>query len=365
MTLRNLRGRVANGTRSTRSAVIRAASVEHLSVARRLLLPTVMCRCLVILCLTVASAAAWAQSPGSTDQAQAVATSAERSVNQLAARRQALAAHFQEQTDAIERLMHQPRSWNRDRDVASAKGDAAETANKLTVLDRDLRVAADRLTQARRAWLAAIDAEMPTATAGRRVALTTMRGKLASQVKAPPKKIILPDLTLDPNADPEDLDQQAAAIRDAEAQLSAQIAGLEARAAEHEKNAELLVNHMRAKELDLRDDNQAHRVAAHSTGGTGGAADALPTATQNPNDGGGRTSPSAAQTVETEAPIVLQGVIDSATIDGLTRAQTSGNPAARAKATRNARDAVKARLDQIHHTRQDIEKRANELRRKK
>jgi hypothetical protein len=365
MTLRNLRGRVANGTRSTRTAVIRAASVEHLSVARRLLLRTAMCRYLVILCLTVASAAAWAQSAGSTDQAQAVATSAERSVNQLAARRQALAARFQEQTDAIKRLMDQPRSWNRDRDVASAKGEAAETANQLAVLDRDLRVAADRLTQARRAWLAAIDAEMPTATAGRRSSLTAMRGKLAPQVKTPPKKIILPDLTLDRNADPEDLDQQAAAIRDAESQLSAQIAGLDARATEHEKNAELLLNHMRAKELDLRDDNQAHRIAAHATGGTGagGAGDAFPTA-QTPSDGG-RTSPSAAQTVETDAPIVLQGVIDAATIAGLTRAQNSGDPATRAKATRNARDAVKARLEQSHKTRQDIEKRANELRQKK
>jgi hypothetical protein len=363
MTLRNLRGRVANGTRSTRSAVIHAASVEHLSVARRLLLRTAMCRYLVILCLMVASAAAWAQSAGSTDQAAAVAANAERSVNQLAARRRAVDARFHEQTDAIERLMHQPRSWNRDRDVASAKGDAAETANQLAVVDRDLRVANDRLTQARRAWLAAIDAEMPTATGGRRVVLTAMRGKLAPQFKTQPKKIILPDLTLDPNADPEDLDQQAAAIRDAESQLSAQIAGLDARTAEYVKNAELLLNHNRAKELDLRDDNQAHRVAAHSTGAT--AADSFPTATQNPTEnGGGRTSPSAAQTFETDAPIVLQGVIDAATIEGLTRAQHSTNPAARAEATRKAREAVQKRLDEIHNQRLAIE-RAARLRRKK
>ena len=358
---------MANGTRSTRTAVIQAASVEYLSVARRLLLRTTMYRFLVILCLTVASPTAWAQSAGSTDQAAAVAANAERSVNQLAARRRAVAARFQEQTDAIERLKHQPRSWNRDRDVASAMGDAAETANQLAVVDRDLRVATDRQTQARSAWLAAIDAEMPTATGGRRVALTAMRSKLAPP-KTPPKKIILPNLTLDPNADPEDLDQQAAAIRDAEAQLSAQIAGLDARAAEYTKNAELLHHHNRAKELDLRDDNQAHRVAAHSTGGTGAGDAAFPTATQNPtNDGGagGRTSPSAAQTLETDAPIVLQGVIDAATIAGLKDAQSSNDPVARAAATKKTRDAVQKRLDEIRHQREAIEKTARDRRHKK
>jgi hypothetical protein len=325
-----------------------------------------MCRCLVVLCLTVASAATWAQSAAGTGQAQTAAVNAERNVNQLAARRQALSARFQEQNDEIDRRKRQPRGWNWDRDVAAAKRDANETANQLAVLERDMRTATDRLTQARRAWLAAIDAELPTSNGDRRTELTAMRTKLAPQVKTAPKRIILPDLTLDPNADPEDLDQQAAAARDTEAQLSAQVAGLEALAAEQTKNAALVANHQRAKELDVRDDNQAHRVVPHSTSGTFGGADALPPA-QNPTaDNGGRTAPSStAQTFETDAPIVLQGVIDASTIDGLARAQRSGNWDARADATRKARDAVKARLDQVRQKRQLIEKRANELRPKK
>jgi hypothetical protein len=320
-----------------------------------------MCRFLVLLCLTVATATAWAQSPGSTNQAQTTAIEAERTVNQLAARRQALAAQFHEQTDAIASLMHQPRSWNRDRDVSAAKSNAEATANQLTALDRDLRAATDRLTTARRAWLSAVDAELPTATGTRANALKAMRAKLAPQVRTPPKKIIMPDLRLDPNADPEDLDQQAAAIRDTEAQLSAEVAGLEALAAEHEKNAELLKHHQRMNEVANRDDNQAHRVAPHSTSGaTAGAQDSLPTAP--PLTDSGRTSTS---TFEADAPIVLQDVIDASTIEGLTRAQHSGDSAVRAAATRKTRDAVKARLDQLQKKRSEIEQQSRKLKSKK
>jgi hypothetical protein len=61
---------------------------------------------------------------------------------------------------------------------------------------------------------------------------------------------------------------------------------------------------------------------------------------------------------------VLQGVIDATTIDGLTRAQNSRDPAARAEATRKTRQAVQKRLDEIANQRKLIEKTARERRKK-
>jgi len=320
-----------------------------------------MCRFVLVLCLTVAHATAWAQSAQSTSQAQAVATDAERTVTQLAARSEAIEARYHEQTDTVSQLKSQPRSWNHDRDLKAAMRDADVTRRQADTAARDLSAAKDKLATARRAWLAAVDAELPTVTGERASELKAMRARLASQLRTPPRKIILPNAKIDPNADPEDLDQQAAAIRETETQLSAEVAGLEALAAEHAKNAELLKHHQRANDMDIRDDNQAHRIASHSTStGFGGAADSAQTPA--PPADSLRNPPT---TFEADAPIVLQGVIDSSTLQGMERAQHSGDPAQRAQAARTTRDAVNAQLVQLHQKRMAIEKRARELRPKK
>ena len=64
------------------------------------------------------------------------------------------------------------------------------------------------------------------------------------------------------------------------------------------------------------------------------------------------------------ATFVLGEVIDHSTIDSLTRAQRSGDPAKRAEAARLARDAVAQRLDQLKKKRAQIEARARQLRSK-
>ena len=53
--------------------------------------------------------------------------------------------------------------------------------------------------------------------------------------------------------------------------------------------------------------------------------------------------------------MVLSGVVDSATIDTLTRAQRSGDPAQRAAAAKKTRDAVAGRLEQLRKKRAEIE----------
>ncbi|MEO7095882.1 MAG: hypothetical protein ABI175_21660, partial [Polyangiales bacterium] len=72
-------------------------------------------------------------------------------------------------------------------------------------------------------------------------------------------------------------------------------------------------------------------------------------------DKGTTSGPSGVTGFESDASVVLSGVVDSATIDTLTRAQRSGDPAQRAAAAKKTRDAVAGRLEQIRRKRAEIE----------
>ena len=330
------------------------ASPGYLRVARRLLSLNTVFRCLLVVCLTLAvTAPAWAD-PTATNAAQATATTAERTANQLASRRSALATHYQEQTETVAELKRS-KGFNRDRDLRAAMANAQDTANQLDSLQREIDAAVTRLATARHGWLDAIDAELVDATGPRADQLKAARARLVPLVGTPRKKIVLPDATLDLNADPEDLEQQAKAIRETEGELARQVAGADAQADDLGKQSELLKHHQRAVELTAREDDQAHRTASHSTSGTGGGFDALPTQADH---GGGAAAPQPVATFETDAPVVLVDVIDASTLKALTVAQRSGDPAARAAAVRGARDRVKARLDALHLKRLQIEAQA-------
>jgi hypothetical protein len=73
-------------------------------------------------------------------------------------------------------------------------------------------------------------------------------------------------------------------------------------------------------------------------------------------------SPPPSAGYESEALVVLVNVVDATTIDALTRAQRSGDPAQRAETARKTRDAVKARMDSLAKKRAQIEARAKSLR---
>jgi hypothetical protein len=330
------------------------AAPGYLNVARRLLTLDTVCRWLVIVCLTLAvTAPAWADTTA-TNAAQATAAAAERSASQLASRRQQLASHYQDQTEAVAELKRS-KGFNRDRDLRTAMANAQDTANQLDSLQREIDAAQAKLVTARRAWLAAIDGELVDATGPRADQLKATRTRLAPLVGPPRKKIVLPDATLDLNADPEDLEQQAKAIRETEGELARQVAGADAQADDLAKQAELLKHHQRAVELTAREDDQAHRNASHSTTTSGGAFDAAPTAADH---GGGAAVQTPVTTFENDAPVVLVDVIDASALKALTVAQRSGDPAARAAAVRGARDRVKARLDALHLKRLQIEAQA-------
>ena len=332
------------------------ASFEHLSLARRLLSPGGVCRGLLVVCLVLASVTQGRAQPrleqDQTSQAQTTATNLERVVAQLAQRRQALAAQYRAQTEALAELKRS-RGFNKDRELRAALATAQDTANQLDAVQREIDTASAKLVTARRTWLAAIDAELATATGPRARQLDSTRARLLPLVGPARKKILLPDATLDANADPEDLDQQAKAIRETETELARQVVGADAQADELTKQAELLKHHQRAVDLAAREDDQAHRNTQKSSPTQGGNFDAAPTA----GSGGAGPSPAtvASPSFEIDAPFVLVDVIDAASIKAITNARQSGDPAARAAAVRAARDRVKARLDGLHVKRLQIE----------
>ena len=350
---------------------------DHLDVAQGVLHPRVMYRWLLVVVLAVGSTAgiARAQSPAQavaqqTARAQADTAALERKVNQLAQQRGALAKTYAEQLEAIDRLKKQRASWRRDRELRDNLAAANDTATKLGGVTAELGKASSALAAARRTLLAAIDIELAQQPVPARASeLARVKAQLAPQV-APRKvhRIVLPDLEVDPTADPEELEAQAAALRDSEAELNRQVVGLEKQAKELDEVAKLRKAHDRASDLARRDDDQPQRTAQQ--GGSrgvfgGGAAEdqaspapeagGIGTGNGGASNGGGGSGPQGLSGFESEATVVLSGVVDASTIDTLTRAQRSGDPAQRAAAAKKARDAVANRLDQLKKKRAEIE----------
>nr|MBA3821352.1 hypothetical protein [Deltaproteobacteria bacterium] len=185
--------------------------------------------------------------------------------------------------------------------------------------------------------------------------------RLKAQLVPPTQRLVhrikIPNLELDPGADPEDLDLQAAQLRALEAELQRQIGGLEKQSKDLERVAELRTSHDRASVLDRRDDGQPSRNPQQASGGREAVDGA---ASPENGDTGGSSEPPPS--FESEATVVLADVVDPTTIDTLTRAQRSGDPAQRAKAAARTRDAVKAKLDLLRQKRAQIEQRAKQLR---
>ena len=343
----------------------------YLDVARPVLPLRAVLRSLWLTCvLVLASASAWGQSAPETTRAQGVVATDEQKLAAIAASRTKIAQRYQEQLATLDRLKKEKASWRRDRELRGSLADSADTANQLAALNQQLATANDALVKARHDLVAAIDRELKTGAAGvRATQLAQLRAQVDAKLGPAPKKIVLPDAEIDPSADPEDLDQQAQVIAETEKQLASQVAGLDEQASELAHVADLRKHNERAKDLMLSEDDQPHRNAQHSTGGsredtlaqpaptTGGAGGGSGGGTDT-TFGGGASTPS----FEAEATFVLGEVIDRSTIEGLSRAQRSGDPAKRAEAAKQARDAVAARLDQLRKKRTQIEQRAKQLR---
>ena len=331
----------------------------------------VMSRWWFVLTLMVVSVSAHAQPAPSghatqatavTNQAETAANTAERQVAQLTSRRAALKQRYEDEVADIDRLKKQRASWRRDRDLRENLSTSLETSKQLDNATREVELAQRDLIAARRAYLGAIDAELRAGVAPQRQQrLERARGVLTNQLKDAPHRILIPDLRIDPLADPEELLQHATELRASEDELRHQVDELAAQAIDLERIAQLRKQHERAGDLVNRYDDQPHRNTTRSESntegtGVGGVSDpsSLPI-----------TSPvSGPSSFESYVPTVLADVIDASTINNFTAAQLSGDPAQRALAARKAHDAVAVRLEQVRRKRLEIEARAKRLARK-
>lgn len=316
--------------------------------------------------MTVACATAWAQS-------SPLADTTTRAWNSSAAAEQTLAraskvwneinVKFRAELDAAQRLKNSPKSWRRDRELRVKLADAEALGRQLEAASGDVRRATEQLAAARRTLIAAIDAELASNPgAPRKAQLASARAQVLPKTKRV-ARIVLPDMQIDPLADPEELDQQAKAIQAAEAELANQLKGLEGQAKELERIAVLRKQHDRSNEMDRREDSSARKGATPGTRGTGalgGEASEAPNNPAPPTTDGGRPDVS---TFEMDATITLADIVDPSTIEELNRAQHSNDPSKRAAAAKLTQDAVKKKLQQLRDKRKAVEDRAATLRR--
>jgi hypothetical protein len=317
-------------------------------------------RWVVVLVLLAVSLTAWAQ-PTQMDKTTAAwnaAVAAERNLAQLAQKRSTLAARFQTELRAVDRLKNSPRSWRRDKELRDKLSEANEIGRQLESATADLGKAQKLVDNARKTLVAAIDAELATSPAtARKTQLAKARAQVLPQSRRA-HRIVLPSTQIDPLADPAELIEQARLLRQSEAELQKQIQGLEIQAKELERVAQLRKHNERTREMDRRDDNSSRKGPGNGTGRTAEAtADNSPEGPAPPP-----TEPTSNPMFEMDSTIVLVEIVDQPTIDSLRNAQRSGDPKQRAEALRRAREGVIKKADQMRAAAKQAEDRAKQMR---
>ncbi len=300
-----------------------------------------------------------------TDEAIALVRTAEQDRTRLVAARATLARRYQAELAEIDKLKRQKASWRRDRQLRSRLAASLETAQALAKASTELTVLDGKLYKHRKALIVAVDRELAAGKSTRTRELNRARVAAARAI-APAKKakkIVIPDDEIDPLADPDELDAQARALRDSEAELARQIASLDRQAARFRKQAELRKQHDRADELAARDGEQPRRGGGGGNGARGDNEASGDSPAPQTDDGLGEAGDPAdgAAGFEGDPAVVLSDVVDADTVDALRKAERSSDPAAKATAAERARAKVQQRLDALKQRRQEIEQRAREL----
>lgn len=302
-----------------------------------------------------------AQAPTPVDRVSANVAKAEAARGRLVADRAKLQRRYEIELAEIDQLKRQKASWRRDRALRGKLASSLETARALAALSDKLKRADVDVVRARAAAVIVIDQALVTAKGPTRADLERRR-RVWAPPPPPPKKIIIPDEALDPLADPEELDQRAAELRDVEAELAREVGRLEQQANRYDRMAELRRQHDRAAELAVRDESDPRRIGTTARGGafeSATAADGAGAPPSDSEDSPGLSDPSADTR---DFATALSDVVDPSTVDALRRAERSTDPSARAAAARRAREAVNQRLATMRKKRAAIESRARELR---
>ncbi|HWN67180.1 MAG TPA: hypothetical protein VNM90_06045 [Haliangium sp.] len=317
-----------------------------------------------------------------TREAEQVAA-LERERTQILAEKARLARQYEGQLQELDRLKQQRASWRRDRLIRDQLRASHETAAGLAAADQRLRRTSTALAAQRQRLAAAVERELAAGPAAeRRPLLARWRASAQPQQRRGMKKIVLPDERIDPLADPEELEDHAALLRQGEAELARELARLDQQGQRYRYMAALSAKRDRATELGRLDDDQPRRTTGRSSATPAAGGGDL---AGSPEDQGPAPPPPEAPTptppspdvpIETDpgddrdAPtdtlsgldVVLADVVDTSTLDALRAADRSGNPAVKARAAERASAQVRARLERLRAQRTRIQDRARELR---
>jgi hypothetical protein len=287
------------------------------------------------------------------EQASELVREIERRAVQLGAQRVTLNKRYLSELDAIDRLKNQRPAWRRDRELRDSLSSSFETANQLSAVDRESRQVNLKLLSARRAYLDAIDRELsigPSAT--RLQELQRARAPLARQFTASARRIVLPDLEIDPLADPEELDQRVAELAASEAELNRLLAMLD-RELERVGGPHARERANDAQAVTGEDPVREARPMRPSPRPAGFDAVLARYASSERVD----AAPSGEPADQTET----RG-LEAATLESFAAAQRTSDPESGADAVHKARGAVAERLEQVKRRRAEIEARSKQLR---
>ncbi|GAB4510800.1 MAG: hypothetical protein Tsb0020_28340 [Haliangiales bacterium] len=325
-----------------------------------------------------------------SDRAAASAAQAEQTLARARAEQARLKQQYQRQLSEIDTLKRGRASWRRDRLLKGSLRASNDTAAALRQAEARVRSLEGQLDERRKRWLSAVERELAAAPSPQRArSLARHREVLLGHLRPDAKKIVLPDERIDPLADPEDLEHQAALLRESEAELAKELGRLERRVSRYRHMAALSLQRTRADQLGRLDDDQPRRRASgrrnsappltddvagggDDSDGRGGAPP--PPSPSEPGGGtGGPESPSETPDGGDEGgvppddvdmfDIILADVVDSPTIDALRAAERSNNPAFKASAVERASEQVRSRLERLRARRLEIQQRARDLRR--
>jgi len=309
----------------------------------------IVVRFLVVLWLLLAGGTATATP---VDDARGAVTRLERRAAQLESERVGRLGAYAERADRVAALKAQPASFGRDRKLQALLAESRDLATALDQLDTQLVRLAIELGAARAALLDAIDRELG-AGGSRRDDLQKERAALIARLGAA-RRLKIPDETISPRDDAEDLAYKAGALRQAEDDLRAEEQRLLRRAGEYRRQARLMKSRARADGQDVFADSEPNR-----TGGRRG--EDIPSIDITPElapPGG----PPPVMTYAADPTVVLAEVVDAATLDELRRAEGTREPAGLAAAAERAARVLGARADRLRTRRLEMERRARLLR---
>ncbi len=321
----------------------------------------------------VAQASPRAPAASPTDRAAGRVQALVSERRSVAAQKARLVKSHEGQLAEVDRLKQRRASWRRDRQLKRALADSQQTAAVLSRLDARIRGIDRALEQANKALLAATRGELrghPSA-ARRAQLIGWLRSARSALVRT--RKIIVPAETFDPLADPEDLEYHAQLIAQTEKELEQEINALSTREARYDRMVALREKASRAEELSGFDDDRPRRSTGRigsgdrantptAGGGLSGGDSAQPSPPSDPNTDPGVGGSGGGFSSDGDPTVVLADVVDAGTLDALRRAESSGDPKAKATATERTRKAVEARLARLKKARALIEARARKLR---